>query len=518
MTRAALGLVLLGACSAAPVASTSEGGDSGTGDGVTSTGTPGGTASGSESGGTSGAGSTMPGETSTSSGSSPTEGGDTGQEPPPGTVRFAVIGDYGQDQESTREVAAMIRGWDPDFVATAGDNNYYTGSAKTIDVNIGKHYHAFISPYRGAYGLGATENRFFPSPGNHDWDGGSLDPYLAYFTLPGNERYYQLRRGPIELFFLDSDPREPDGVAPETIQGQWLEAALAESDAAFKVVLLHHPPRSSGYHRDSAWMQWPYAAWGADLVVGGHDHNYERIVADGLPMLVNGAGGAALRPFAVETVGSQRGHSDSFGALRVTVDAEKLVAEFVAPGGLLIDRVTLFAETPEQWASLVPTGASWRYEEHDPGPGWTAPEFDDAAWAEGAAPLGYGVGGEATKLPGGALPVRPMTTYLRHRFTAAEEDLVAGAPLRIRLAVDDGAVVYLNGVEVYRINLPEGKVTRGTRAVRSVGDWFAARMSETLIDGDALVAGENVLAVEVHQHFVYSSDLRLELELAAGAP
>jgi len=111
-----------------------------------------------------------------------------------------------------------------------------------------------------------------------------------------------------------------------------------------------------------------------------------------------------------------------------------------------------------------------------------------------------------------------MTTYLRHRFTAAAGSFVAGAPLRMRLAVDDGAVVYLNGAEVYRINLPEGAVTRGTRAVRTVGEWFAPRMSETLIAGDALVAGDNVLAVEVHQHFVYSSDLRLELELAAGVP
>lgn len=521
MLRASLLLVLFCACEAGQVASaTSHGADSGTGSATTS----GGTTGGGTTGGTTGAGSggtaaSTAGESSASSGASPTEaGGDTGDEPPPGTVRFAVIGDYGLDQEPTREVAAMITSWAPDFVATVGDNNYYTGSAEAIDVNIGKHYHAFIAPYHGTYGLGAAENRFFPSPGNHDWDGGSLDPYLAYFTLPGNERYYQLRRGPIELFFLDSDVREPDGVAPDTIQGQWLEAALAESDAAFKVVLLHHPPRSSGYHRDSAWMQWPYAAWGADLVLGGHDHNYERIVADGLPILVNGAGGAALRPFGVETVGSQRGHSDSFGALRITVDPEKLVAEFVAPGELLIDRVTLFAETPEQWSSLVPSGASWRYEEHDPGPGWAAPGFDDATWAGGAAPLGYGVGGEGTTLPGGALPVRPMTTYLRHRFSAGADSFVAGAPLRMRLAVDDGAVVYLNGVEVYRINLPAGKVTRGTRAVRSVSEWFAPRMSETLIDGDALVAGENVLAVEVHQHFVYSSDLRLELELAAGVP
>ncbi len=518
MRRVVLLLALVAACPEGQVASDAgpEGSAAATGAGSEAGSTvAGGTTGGGSPTSTEGAGE----EASASAGDSAGDSeGDSAGELPAGTVRFAVIADYGLDLEPTRAVAAMVTSWAPDFVATAGDNNYFTGDAATIDVNIGKHYHAFIAPYLGVYGPGATENRFFPSPGNHDWDGGSLQPYLDYFTLPGNERYYAVRRGPVELFFLDSDPREPDGVAPGTYQGQWLEAALAESDARFKVVVFHHPPRSSAYHRDSVWMQWPFAAWGADLLLTGHEHSYERLISDGVPLIVSGASGAALRPFVEETVGSQRGHADSHGALRVTVDEQRLRCDFVAAGGLLIDRVQLFAGAAEQWASLIKTGASWRYHERDPGPGWSAPEFADATWSEGEAPLGYGVGGEGTTLPGGALPVRPMTTYLRHRFTAAAGSFVAGAPLRMRLAVDDGAVVYLNGVEVYRINLPEGPVTRGTRAARNVGEWFSGRMSETQIDGAALVVGENVLAVELHQHFAFSSDLRLELELAAGVP
>ncbi|MBK7824133.1 metallophosphoesterase [Nannocystis sp.] len=445
--------------------------------------------------------------------------GDTGVEPPPpGSVRFAVIGDFGLDIQPTRDVAAMVRGWAPDFVATVGDNNYFTGSADTIDVNIGKHYHAFIAPYRGSYGAGAAENRFFPCPGNHDWDGGSLEPYFDYFELPGNERYYRVRRGPVELFSLDSDPREPEGVAPGTTQGLWLEAALADSDASFKVVLMHHPPRSSGYHRDAVWMQWPFAAWGADLLLTGHDHDYERIVADGVPQIVLGTGGAALRPFTIETVGSQRGHADTYGALRITADETRMVIDEVAPGGLLVDRLQLFAGAPTEWSTVIAAGASWRYHERDAGPGWNALEFADADWPEGAAPLGYGAGGEGTTLPGGASPVKPMTTYLRHRFSVGDGSFAEGDPLRLRLAVDDGAVVYLNGVEVYRINLPEGPIVAATRAGLAVSNWFTPRMSETLIDGAALVVGENVLAVELHQHYAFSSDLRLDLELAAGVP
>ena len=52
------------------------------------------------------------------------------------------------------------------------DNNYPAGAASTIDANIGKHFHEFIGGYTGAYGAGSAQNRFWPSPGNHDWFGG----------------------------------------------------------------------------------------------------------------------------------------------------------------------------------------------------------------------------------------------------------------------------------------------------------------------------------------------------------
>ena len=108
-----------------------------------------------------------------------------------------------------------------------------------------------------------------------------------------------------------------------------------------------------------------------------------------------------------------------------------------------------------------------------------------------------------------------MTTYFRRRFTAGAADL--GPWLRLRIAVDDGAIVYLNGTEVYRIDLPEGPIDGDTPASLAVGNWFPKRLAETMIPGDALVDGENVLAVEVHQQAPSSGDLRLELELAVGA-
>src|SRR5678815_3691076 len=102
-----------------------------------------------------------------------------------------------------------------------------------------RYYHAYIGDYTGQYGEGSKENRFFPSLGNHDWGVDSVDPYLNYFSLPGNERYYREVQGPVELFIIDSDTREPDDTRSDSIQGKWLQNALADSTAAYKVVVFH---------------------------------------------------------------------------------------------------------------------------------------------------------------------------------------------------------------------------------------------------------------------------------------
>src|SRR5688500_18488407 len=121
--------------------------------------------------------------------------------------RFAVIGDFGDNSSREAEVAALVQRLAPDFVITTGDNNYPSGQAETIDTNIGQYYSNFIAPYYGSYGTGALgENRFFPSLGNHDWETGSAQPHTDYFTLPGNERYYEFSWGAARFFALDVDP------------------------------------------------------------------------------------------------------------------------------------------------------------------------------------------------------------------------------------------------------------------------------------------------------------------------
>ena len=137
-------------------------------------------------------------------------------------LRFAVIGDYGTGEQLEADVAALVNSWNPDFIITTGDNNYPDGEAATIDQNIGQFFHEFIFPYNGGYGDGALENRFLPSLGNHDWRSDDTQPYLDYFTLPGNERYYEFVWGPVHFFVLDSNKNEPDGVDSESTQAIWL--------------------------------------------------------------------------------------------------------------------------------------------------------------------------------------------------------------------------------------------------------------------------------------------------------
>ncbi len=258
-----------------------------------------------------------------------------------GNVRFAVIGDFGSPGEPLADVATLVSSWEPDLVITVGDNNYPDGEAATIDANIGRFYADFISPYVGAYGSGATENRFWPVPGNHDWRAPDLQPYLNYFTLPGNERYYDLVRGPIHFFMLDSNAQEPDGNSAESIQAQWLQDQLAASNAPWNIVVLHHPPYSSGRHGNNATLQWPFAEWGADIVIGGHDHDYERLHRDGIVYIVNGLGGREIYGFRSANEGSVVRYNQEHGAMLITAGAECINMQFIDRQQQLIDNKTL---------------------------------------------------------------------------------------------------------------------------------------------------------------------------------
>lgn len=258
-----------------------------------------------------------------------------------GTISFAAIGDFGSDDSDELAVANLVKSWNPEFIITLGDNNYPDGEAATIDANIGKYYREYIYPYRGTYGPGATTNRFWPAIGNHDWDnhlGAPLKPYLDYFTLPNNERYYDFVRGPVHFFVLDSDSSEPDGIKATSVQAQWLRNKLAASTSPWKIVYLHHPPYSS--RSSYPTLQWPYEAWGASAVLAGHHHLYERVMK-GIPFITNGLGGKSKGDFFTPIAGSVIRFGEDYGAMRVTASPTTLTFEFITIRGTVIDNFSL---------------------------------------------------------------------------------------------------------------------------------------------------------------------------------
>lgn len=256
---------------------------------------------------------------------------------------LAVIGDFGWEGEDLKDVSDLVKSWNPEYILTTGDNNYDFGEVSTIDKNIGQYFSQFIYPYLGSYGIGADTNRFYPCPGNHDWDSATgLQPYLDYFTLPGIERYYDFRIRNVHFFMLDSDPREPDGVTEDSVQGKWLQSSMAASDAKYKLVFLHHSPYTTGtVHGESEFMQWPFADWGATAVFGGHEHNYERLMVGGIPYFVVGHGGRSIyNNFSSppSNSASQSRYANGYGALQIQIgDNEISFHSYAVNGNVLID-------------------------------------------------------------------------------------------------------------------------------------------------------------------------------------
>jgi len=174
---------------------------------------------------------------------------------------------------------------------------------------------------------------------------------------------------------------------------------------------------------------------------------------------------------------------------------------------------------PDAALTLVEAGAQWRYldDGSDQGTAWREPAFDDGAWSVGPAQLGYGDGDEATVASyGGESADKHITTYFRHTFSVSHAWRIDA--LELELLRDDGAVVYLNGREILRSNMPGGEITCETRAAEGVGGADESTFFHFSIDPAGMLEdGANVLAVEIHQRSPTSSDISFDLELTAAA-
>ncbi len=160
---------------------------------------------------------------------------------------------------------------------------------------------------------------------------------------------------------------------------------------------------------------------------------------------------------------------------------------------------------------LVTPASIWRYDNSgvDRGTSWREVGFDDSAWSSGIGDFGHD---EGTTTDIG--PTQP-TAYFRTTFDIADASNFSG--LNLSLFRDDGAVVYLNGTEIARSNMPDGPIAFGTSAT-VVDSWDGQQEIKVSLPPDLLVDGQNVLAAEVHQNLSpgwISSDSRFSATLYA---
>lgn len=263
---------------------------------------------------------------------------------PAGDPVLVGAGDIADCASDGDEATAALLDGIAGTVFTAGDNAYPIGSSQT--------YRDCFRPSWGRH-----LDRIRPAPGNHDWESGALTAYRDYFgeaaSNSDGDPWYAYDLGTWQVIVLDSDCSRVDGCGPESRQGRWLAATLAASDARCALALFHHPRFSSGEHGndttvDPLWRAL-YAS-GADVIVNGHDHDYERFAPQdpdgtedrerGIRQFVIGTGGVKLRGFRDPVANSELRASISHGLLGFTLRDGGYDWRFIPTRGDFSDRGT----------------------------------------------------------------------------------------------------------------------------------------------------------------------------------
>lgn len=256
------------------------------------------------------------------------------------SVMVVGAGDIADCDEGAAITAALLdqvfAGGTEGLVFTTGDNAYGDGSAEEF----AECYHPTWGRYR---------DRTRPTPGNHDYNTDDAVPYYEYFgAAAGNlgQGFYSYEAGPWHVVALNSNCHDIDGCDPGDPQYEWLRQDLAASTAACTLAYWHHPVFSSGDHgSDDAMvpiLQLLYEG-GAEIVLNGHDHDYERFapqtpggdldVATGIREFVVGTGGRNLRDFGSTAANSEVRFSDGYGILRLDLFENGYEWEFLAEPG-----------------------------------------------------------------------------------------------------------------------------------------------------------------------------------------
>jgi 3',5'-cyclic AMP phosphodiesterase CpdA len=245
--------------------------------------------------------------------------------PPPGAVRVVAAGDIARcDGFADEATAALVEQVDGPVLAL-GDLAYEEGTA---------------TDFAHCYGpsWGRFRDRTYPVPGNHEYRSQYAGPYFDYFGARAGRPglgWYSTDIGGWHVVALNSNCGEVGGCHEASAQHRWLQEDLAQHPAQCTLAFWHHPLVSSSVHherRTRATAFWEVLhEHGADVVLGGHEHSYERFAAldpagrvdpSGIRQFVVGTGGGALYGFAQAAVGSEA-RIDAYGVLLLDL----------APGG-----------------------------------------------------------------------------------------------------------------------------------------------------------------------------------------
>jgi len=250
-------------------------------------------------------------------------------------VTLVGAGDIADCATPWDEKTALLLDAIPGTVFTLGDNAYEDGTADE-----------FTNCYDPTWGR--HKDRTYPAAGNHEYHSDAAAPYFAYFgTRAGDPEkgYYSYEAGAWKVIVLNSNANQ---VAVETGSPQetWLRAELAADDHACTLAYWHHPRFSDGSYGDDdrfdAFWQALYE-YGADLVLVGHDHNYQRFgrldpggqpdPSNGIRQIVVGTGGRFLYSIATPRAELEAYDSDTYGVLKLTLRHDSYEWEFVPAAG-----------------------------------------------------------------------------------------------------------------------------------------------------------------------------------------
>jgi hypothetical protein len=251
-----------------------------------------------------------------------------------GSARLVGAGDIATSGSADTATRNLIDDRPNARVFTAGDNAYPNGSPSD-----------FTTKYEPAWG-GLLKNRTSPSPGNHDYNTSGASGYKNYFgSVAGlrsvNPTYYVYTLGAWRVYALDSNISMAVGSA----QYNFVQNDLATNGALCELAYWHHPIASSGEHGNDARARPIFAlfdAQGGDLVLNGHDHNYERftkinslgqVSVSGVRQIIVGTGGTALRGQGFVQPGSEVRNFNTHGIVDINLSSTGYSGTFVpAPG------------------------------------------------------------------------------------------------------------------------------------------------------------------------------------------